>query len=70
MNQCCGLCVALGKVEMKVSSEETNISNEMFVAYLNVGTRHPMNIRPCPHGMARPQVADRGNASDMEGSCE
>ena len=22
------------------------------------------------HGMARPQVADRGTASDMEGSCE
>jgi len=25
---------------------------------------------PCYHGMARPQVMDRGTASDMEGSCE
>jgi hypothetical protein len=24
----------------------------------------------CHHGMARPQVADGGTASDMEGSCE
>ena len=24
----------------------------------------------CHHGMARPQVADRGTASFMEGSCE
>jgi len=27
-------------------------------------------LRPCHHGMARPQVADRGTASDKEGSCE
>jgi hypothetical protein len=25
---------------------------------------------PCHHGMARPQVADGGTASYMEGSCE
>ena len=25
---------------------------------------------PCHHGMARPQVADEGTASIMEGSCE
>ena len=25
---------------------------------------------PRPHGMARPQVADGGTASNMEGSCE
>jgi hypothetical protein len=30
----------------------------------------PMNVGPCHHGMARPQVADGGMASDMEGSCE
>jgi len=24
----------------------------------------------CHHGMARPQVADGGMASDIEGSCE
>ena len=27
-------------------------------------------VGPCHHGMARPQVADRGTASDNEGSCE
>ena len=27
-------------------------------------------VGPCHHGVARPQVADRGTASDMEGSCE
>ena len=27
-------------------------------------------VGPCHHGLARPQFADRGTASDMEGSCE
>jgi hypothetical protein len=27
-------------------------------------------VEVCHHGMARPQVADGGTASDMEGSCE
>jgi len=35
--------------------------------HVSVGTRV---VGPCHHGMARPQVADRGTASDMEGSCE
>jgi hypothetical protein len=29
-----------------------------------------MKVGPCHHGMARPQIADGGTASDMEGSCE
>ena len=29
-----------------------------------------MNVGPCHHGMARPQVADGGTASNMVGSCE
>jgi hypothetical protein len=29
-----------------------------------------MNVSPCHHGMARPQIADGGTASDMEGSCD
>ena len=29
-----------------------------------------MSVGPCHHGMARPQVADGGTASIMEGSCE
>jgi hypothetical protein len=27
-------------------------------------------VGPCHHGMARPQVADGGTASDKEDSCE
>ena len=27
-------------------------------------------VGPCHRGMARPQVADRGTASNKEGSCE
>jgi hypothetical protein len=30
----------------------------------------PVDVSPCHHGMARPQVADGGTASYMEGSCE
>ena len=29
-----------------------------------------MLVGPCHNGMARPQVANRGTASDKEGSCE
>jgi hypothetical protein len=29
-----------------------------------------MNVGPCHHLMARPQVADGGTVSYMEGSCE
>jgi hypothetical protein len=29
-----------------------------------------MDVGPCRHGMARPQVADGGTVSYMEGSCE
>jgi hypothetical protein len=32
--------------------------------------KNSMNVGPCYHGMARPQVADGGTASYMEGSCE
>jgi hypothetical protein len=31
---------------------------------------HTLNVGPCHHGMARPQVADGGTASNMKGSCE
>jgi hypothetical protein len=29
-----------------------------------------MNVGPCHHGMARPQVANGGTVSYMEGNCE
>jgi hypothetical protein len=40
------------------------------VHYLHSVVGGGMNVGPCHHGMARPQVADGGTASDMEGSCE
>jgi len=40
--------------------------NELESVWKNV----PCEVGPCHHGMARPQVADGGTASDMEGSCE
>jgi hypothetical protein len=45
----------------------TNIGDFKLVSAVVVVT---MNVGPCHHGMARPQVADGGTASDMEGSCE
>jgi hypothetical protein len=38
--------------------------------YLSKVIRPFMDVGPCHHGMARPQVSDGGTASYMEGSCE
>ena len=38
--------------------------------FISVVHLNPCVVGPCHHGMARPQVADRGTASNMEGSCE
>jgi len=43
-----------------------NVFLEIVFSFLN----SPCVVGPCHHGMARPQVADRGTASFMEGSCE
>jgi len=49
-----------------------NLNNITSSAVLNSSkyrcTTHV--VGPCHHAMARPQVADRGTASFMEGSCE
>jgi hypothetical protein len=37
---------------------------------IKVKVKVTMNVGPCHHCMARPQVADGGTASYMEGSCE
>jgi hypothetical protein len=42
---------------------------EYTVKYFS-NTLRSMYVGPCHHGMARPQVADGGTASYMEGSCE
>jgi flagellar biosynthesis/type III secretory pathway ATPase len=38
--------------------------------FVSVTRETPCEVGPCHHGMARPQVADGGTSSDMEGSCE
>jgi hypothetical protein len=38
--------------------------------YLVCRITYIIPIGPCHHGMARPQVADGGTASNMEGSFE
>jgi hypothetical protein len=55
----------------------TAFANVMYVIYMllrvvfGVGnTLQAVSVGPCHHGMARPHVADRGTASDVEGSCE
>jgi hypothetical protein len=46
-------------------------ANEMhYLSNLFDKVLYTMNVNLCHHGMARPQVADRGTASYMEGSCE
>ena len=40
------------------------------ILILNTVSEETHVVGPCPHGMVRPQVADRGTVSDKEGSCE
>jgi len=42
----------------------------MYKHFNIVGDLLSVLVGPCHHGMARPQVADRGTAPDKEGSCE
>ena len=39
-------------------------------AIISVSEEMSVFVGPCHHGIARPQVADGGTSSDMEGSCE
>ena len=48
-------------IKTTILSITHNMSTTCFEHYV---------VGPCHHGMARPQVADRGTASDKEGSCE
>ena len=41
-----------------------------FHFFIYIYIFYPVFVGPCHHGMARPQVADGGTASGMEGSCE
>ena len=43
---------------------------QCIITFMLSNQGHTVLVGPCHHGMARPQVADRGTASDKEGSCE
>ena len=51
---------------LKKSLPKNKSARLMYIS-LNV---KPLVVGTCHHGMARPQVAVRGTASVMEGSCE
>ena len=51
------------KADLRLSMIRGHIK-DVEVAY------SPHVVGSCHHGMARPQVADRGTASDKDGSCE
>jgi hypothetical protein len=55
----------LNKALWKQLSEEHHIRRFFPSVY-----RTAMYVGPCHHGMARPQVADGGTASYMQGNCE
>jgi hypothetical protein len=55
-------------VKFDTGNVYVNISKNSKFGYLIEHTS--MNVGPCHHGMALPQVADGGTASNMEGSCE
>ena len=38
--------------------------------FVRTGLSRTMDVGPCHHGMARPEVAEGGMASYMQGSCE
>jgi len=49
-----------------------DLPNSVILAEDNFHSQYEWNPcygGPCQHGMARPQVADGGTASNMEGSC-
>jgi hypothetical protein len=52
------------------TSPDEKTHNQIDHVLIDRRQRSTMNVGPCHHGMARPQVADGGTASDMEGSCE
>jgi hypothetical protein len=37
-----------------------------LIDFASVSVKYPCEVCPCHHGMARPQVAAGGTASDME----
>jgi hypothetical protein len=64
--------MGFGTLEIKepIEGSVRTVDRELARYKLDLVGVQAMNVGPCHHGMARPQVADGGTASDMEGSCE
>ena len=59
-----------GQTDMKLIIEPAyNMSTFYLCIYIYLFIYFRV-VGPCHHGMARPQVAYKGTASDKEGSCE
>ena len=54
-------------VQPALTLENLHFAHRMYLCSVYCAS---VLVGPCHHGMARPQVADRGTASDKEGSCE
>jgi len=59
-----------GQVRLRFTLPRFILSVFVISAFYRGRSSAPMDVGPCHHGMARPQVADGGMASYMEGSCE
>ena len=57
-------------MEIRIPTCMTLVLRKFRLIFMLRCTVHPVLVGPCHHGMARPQVADRGTASDKEGSWE
>jgi len=59
------------KKQLRSSVGATVLIQKFLFAYARNFHQFSVHVvGSCHHGMARPQVADRGTASDKEGSCE
>jgi len=61
------LCIDLLIANSKNSVTSTDILYDILLYHIYIDG---YKVGLCHHGMARPQVADRGTACDKEGSCE
>jgi hypothetical protein len=56
--------------QQKAQLSQCSIAVKTEFELNTIGIKFPMNVAPRHYGMARPQIADGGTASYMEGSCE